>query len=71
MSIDKSDRKLLIWAGVFMVLVVVALAVVSPDEEESGVPSTYSAQARGAKAAFLLLQDAGYKVYTTIEGRLT
>jgi len=62
MSIDKSDRKLLIWAGVFMVLVVVALAVVSPDEDESSVPSTYSAQARGAKAAFLLLQDAGYKV---------
>jgi hypothetical protein len=62
MSIDKSDRKLLIWAGVFMVLVVVALAVVSPDEDESAVPSTYSAQARGAKAAFLLLQDAGYKV---------
>src|SRR5689334_11084250 len=62
MSIDKSDRKLLIWAGVFIVLVVVALAVVSPDEDESSVPSTYSAQARGAKAAFLLLQDAGYKV---------
>jgi hypothetical protein len=62
MSIDKSDRKLLIWAGVFMVLVVVALAVVSPDEDESAVPSTYSAQARGAKVAFLLLQDAGYKV---------
>src|SRR5882757_8366471 len=62
MNIDKSDRKLLIWAGVFMFLVIVALAVLSPDESESGIPSTYSAQGPGAKAAFLLLQDAGYKV---------
>jgi hypothetical protein len=62
MSIDKSDRKLLIWAGVFMVLVIVALAVLSPDEDESSIPSTYSAQAKGTKAAFLLLQETGYRV---------
>ena len=62
MKIEKSDRRLLIWAGVFMLLVVVALAFVSQDEEESAVPSTYSAQSKGAKAAFLLLQEAGYKV---------
>src|SRR6476660_6893938 len=61
-NIDQSDRKLLIWAGVFMFLVIVALAVLSPDEDESSIPSTYSAQGPGAKAAFLLLQDAGYKV---------
>jgi hypothetical protein len=62
MNIDKSDRKLLIWGGMFIVLVIVALAVLSPDEDESSIPSTYSAQGPGAKAAFLLLQDAGYKV---------
>ena len=62
MKIEKSDRRLLIWAGVFMLLVIAALAFLSQDEEESSVPSTYSAQSRGAKAAFLLLREAGYKV---------
>src|SRR5215471_14655268 len=62
MKIEKSDRRLLIWAGVFMLLVIVALAFVTEDEEESSVPSSYSAQSKGAKAAFLLLQDAGYNV---------
>jgi hypothetical protein len=62
MKIEKSDRRLLIWAGVFMLLVIVALSFVTEDEEESSVPSTYSAQSKGAKAAFLLLQDTGYNV---------
>lgn len=62
MKIEKSDRRLLIWAGVFMLPLIVALAFLSQDEEESSVPSTYSAQNRGAKAAFLLLQEAGYNV---------
>src|SRR5262245_53532397 len=62
MKIEKSDRHLLIGAGVFMLLVIVALAFVPEDEEESSVPSTYSAQSKGAKAAFLLLHDAGYNV---------
>lgn len=60
MKIEKSDRRLLIWAGVFMLPVIAALAFLSQDEEESAVPSTYSAQNKGAKAAFLLLQEAGY-----------
>ena len=62
MKIEKSDRRLLIWAGVFILLVIVALALVTEDQEESSVPSTYSAQSKGAKAAFLLLKDAGYDV---------
>ncbi len=62
MKIERSDRRLLIWAGVFMLLVVLALTFLSQDEEESGIPSTYSAQRSGAKAAFLLLQQSGYKV---------
>jgi hypothetical protein len=60
MKIEPNDRRLLIWAGVFMLLVIVALTFLE-DEEESSVPSTYSAQRSGAKAAFLLLQQAGYK----------
>ncbi|MGC2694934.1 MAG: DUF4350 domain-containing protein [Candidatus Angelobacter sp.] len=60
--IDKSDRRLLMWAALFLLPVIIALAFLSQEEEESGVPSTYSAQTRGAKAAYLLLEDLGYKV---------
>ena len=56
MKIERSDRRLLIWAGAFMLLLILALTFFSQDEEESGIPSTYSAQRGGAKAAFLLLQ---------------
>jgi hypothetical protein len=62
MKIERSDRRLLTWAGVVMLVLIVALTLLSQDEEESAVPSTYSAQHRGAKAAYLLLQQAGYKV---------
>ena len=62
MKIERSDRRLLVWAGVFILFIIVALTFLSQDEEESGIPSTYSAQRRGAKAAFLLLQQSGYKV---------
>jgi len=62
MKIERSDRRLLIWAGVFILFIIVALTFLSQDEEESGIPSTYSAQRSGAKAAFLLLQQSGYKV---------
>lgn len=61
-KIDKSDRRLLLWAAAFLLPVIIALAFLSQEEEESGVPSTYSARSRGAKAAYLLLDDLGYKV---------
>ena len=62
MRIEKSDRRLLTWAAVILVPLIIALAFLSPQEEESSVPSTYSAQSRGAKAAYLLLEDLGYDV---------
>jgi hypothetical protein len=62
MKIEKSDRRLLLWAGAVLLPLVVTLAFLSQEEEETTVPSTYSAQSRGAKAAFLLLQEVGYKV---------
>lgn len=61
MKIEKSDRRLLIWTGVVLLPIIIALALLSQEEEESFVPSTYSAQDHGAKAAYLLLQDLGYK----------
>ena len=60
MKLAKSDRRLMIWAAVVLVPIVVVLALVPQSEQESSVPSTYSAQSRGAKAAFLFLQEQGY-----------
>lgn len=60
MKLEKSDRRLLMWAALIFVPLIAALALLSSGEKDSGVPSTYSAQASGAKAAFLLLQDLGY-----------
>ncbi len=61
--LEKSDRRLLMWAAAILLPIMVALAISSPSEEQdSGIPSTYSAQTSGAKAAYLLLQDLGYQV---------
>src|SRR5262249_29004134 len=62
MRLEKSDRRLLLWAVLIFVPLIAALAILSSNENDSGIPSSYSAQASGAKAAFLLLQDLGYKV---------
>jgi len=62
MRLEKSDRRLLLWAGLILVPLIAALAILSSNESDSGIPSSYSAQASGAKAAFLLLQDLGYEV---------
>lgn len=62
MKIEKSDRRLLMWSALVLLPLIIALAFLSQEEEENVVPSTYSAQSRGAKAAYLLLQDLGYKV---------
>lgn len=61
-ALDAGDRKLVISAGAILLALLIIVAVLSPDEEsDSGIPSTYSAKSNGAKAAFLLLQDLGYK----------
>lgn len=61
-SLDKSDRRLLLWTGLILLPVIVLLALASPEERDSGVPSTYSSQAHGALAAYLLLKEEGYRV---------
>ncbi|HLW51229.1 MAG TPA: DUF4350 domain-containing protein [Candidatus Angelobacter sp.] len=58
----RSDRRLLLWAAAIFLPMMVALAMLSTGEQDTGIPSTYSAQSSGAKAAYLLLQDLGYKV---------
>jgi hypothetical protein len=62
-GLDTTDRKLLIGAGAFFVLLVVVSVLVSPPQTEggSGVPSSYSPSWDGAEGAFLLLQSLGYR----------
>lgn len=62
LKLEKSDRRLLLWAAAVLVPLVVVLAVLSSGNEESFIPSTYSAQSHGAKAAYLLLKERGYDV---------
>lgn len=62
LNLDKSDRRLLLWAAAVLLPLVVILAVLSNGQEETSIPSTYSAQSHGAKAAYLLLKEQGYEV---------
>jgi Domain of unknown function (DUF4350) len=63
-TLDTGDRKLLIVAGVLLVVLVVSSAMLSPRRSEgmSMYPSSYSTNWDGAKAAYLLLQESGYQV---------
>jgi len=62
MNLDKGDRKLLIAVGAIVLTLVVLLALSSDGERDTGVPTTYSAQSKGAKAAYLYLKEEGYNV---------
>jgi hypothetical protein len=61
-KLDKSDRRLLTVAGVILLVLVVFLARYSDNEQDSGVPTTYSSTSSGAKAAYLYLKEQGYDV---------
>jgi hypothetical protein len=63
-TLDTGDRKLLIGAGVLLVVLVISAALISPRRSEgmSAYPSSYSSNWDGAKGAYLLLQDLGYGV---------
>src|SRR5579863_205826 len=62
-KVDAKDRKLLLAAGGVFVLLIAAAVVFSGDTgNKAGAPSTYSTASGGAKAAYLVLARAGYKV---------
>lgn len=62
-KLNPKDRKLLMGAGfVFVLLVVVALLFGSGGQGQPEYPSSYSSASGGAKAAYLLLSETGYKV---------
>lgn len=62
--IAAADRKILLIGGAVLVVLTVGLALLGGDPKEQGtpIPSTYSANPGGARAAYLLLQDLHYKV---------
>ena len=63
LKLNLKDRKLMLAAGlVFVLLIATALLFGSGEQSEAEFPSSYSTASGGAKAAYLLLSDSGYKV---------
>jgi Domain of unknown function (DUF4350) len=63
-ALDPGDRKIFIIAGSILLLLILATVTLAPPattEEGQGVPSTYSTANNGAQAAYLLLQELGYR----------
>jgi hypothetical protein len=61
--IDRKDRKLMLGAACIFVLLIAAAVVFGGESGAKGeIPSSYSTASGGAKAAYMLLVDAGYKV---------
>lgn len=61
-KLSSGDRKLLMIAGVALLVLVIIGFALSPTNTQSSVATTYSTASGGAKAAYLLLQEAGYHV---------
>jgi hypothetical protein len=63
LKLSPKDRKLLLGGGlVALLLVIGALVFGSAEQGPAEYPSSYSSASGGAKAAYLLLSDTGYKV---------
>ncbi len=64
LGIAGPDRKLLIYGAALLALMLTASVALSPpgDRTPSPVPSTYSTQSAGAKAAYMLLSQLHYPV---------
>jgi hypothetical protein len=63
LKLTSGDQKLwLIGGSILLLLVIAALLLAPPGEATSEVPTTYSTASAGAKAAFLLLAESGYRV---------
>ncbi len=63
-AVDPRDRNLLIGCGALVMLLIVALAILSPSRQDDKDPTPYSDSTgvHGAKAAFELLTKSGYTV---------
>jgi hypothetical protein len=63
-GLDSGDRKLLIAAGVLLIILVIASTLLATPEAggRSVIPSSYSSSWSGSKAAYLLLEESGYQI---------
>jgi hypothetical protein len=62
-KLSRQDRQLFLGAGfIFVLLIVSALVFSSGERGQAEYPSSYSSASGGAKAAYLLLSEMGYKV---------
>ena len=58
-----TDRRIVLWLAAVIVLLIVLTAVVAPaTRDDDPSPTTYNSGTHGAKAAYLLLGDLGYRV---------
>jgi hypothetical protein len=63
LKIDPRDRKLLLGAGVVIIFLIAGVLFFGGEEgERTEIPSSYSTASGGAKAAYQLLSQSGYKV---------
>jgi hypothetical protein len=63
-SLDRTDRSILIGAGVLVLILAIATSLLSRSASSgrTGFPSSYSTSWDGAKAAYLLLEELGYDI---------
>ncbi len=62
-ALDQGDRKLVLWVGIILVVVIVALVFFTAQgDHESELTTSYSDLPSGAKAAYLYLSEEGYHV---------
>jgi len=62
-QLDAGDRRTLLVAGGVFLLLILGTVLVAPSQGmKSDVPTTYSSGSGGAKAAYLLLAESGYRV---------
>ena len=63
-AIDPGDRKLLLISGTVLLVLIVLAVLFAPAQDENegeGIPTTYSTTSGGTQAAYLLLQELGYR----------
>lgn len=66
-ELNRRDRQVLGVTAICAVLLILVVAVLGPSTQDSGVPSSFSDAGRGAHAAYLLLQQSGYRITRSVD----
>jgi hypothetical protein len=61
-AISSTDRKILMIAGLALLVLIIVGLIVAPTRSGRSTPTTYSAASEGAKGLYLLLKETGYRV---------